>query len=59
MKSRIWFIAVVCLALTGVVMARGFGVSPVPSQTIMLDDPIEVDDPNEVEDPNEPIDIPE
>jgi hypothetical protein len=59
MKSRIWFIAVVCLVLTGVVMARGFGVSSIPNQMIMLDDPNDVDDPNEVEDPNEPIDIPE
>jgi len=47
MKSRIWFIAVVCLIMSGVVMARGFNVSPFPNQMIMLDDP------------NEPIDIPE
>jgi hypothetical protein len=53
MKSRIWFIAVVCLVLTGVIMARGLGISPSPNQMIMLDDP------NEVADPNEPIDIPE
>ncbi len=56
MKSRIWFVAVVCLVLTGVVMARGLGISPSPRQMIMLDDP---NDPNELADPNEPIDIPE
>ncbi len=53
MKSRIWCIAVVCLLLTGVVMASGLGISPVPDQMIMLDDP------NEVADPNDPIDLPE
>ena len=59
MKSRIWCIAVVCLLLTGVVMASGLGLSPVPDQMIMLDDPNDVDDPNEVEDPYEPVDLPE
>ena len=47
MKSRIWFVAVVCLMLSGVVMARALDVSPCPSQMIMLDDP------------NEPVDTPE
>lgn len=59
MKSRIMFIAVVCLVLTSMVMARSFGILAAPNQIVVLDDPNGVNDPNEAEDPNEPIETPE
>ncbi len=53
------FIAVVCLVLTSMVMARSFGILASPSQIVMMDDPNGADDANEADDPNEPIEIPE
>lgn len=62
MKSRMWIIAAMCVALGGVVTARGFMVDEFRYPTIMLDGLSELEDPNALEDPNdpnEPIDIPE
>jgi hypothetical protein len=59
MKSRICFISVVCLILSGVTIARGFDLLQFNSPMIMLDDPNNLSDPNEPVDPNDPIDIPE
>ena len=59
MKSRICFIGVVCLILSGVAIARSLDLQQFNNPMIVLDDPNDSIDPNEPVDPNDPIDIPE
>ena len=59
MKSRMYVVAVVCLTLSGLALARGFDVSHFGNQMFAMDDLNDPTDPNGPVDPNKPVDIPE